>query len=395
MVVKVMDMPGNELEIMYSNESMELISRTMAVGLPAIEHFLKKKMKNPWGIYNSEGLLIFSSNGFKAAEISLDQLPEAGCYYSEAERTLFVPVFQKERNVQLFLTAEKVTIGMLETVRNSLRIVVPSLISFFGQNCYKLSEKQGYYNRFVTFAEFGRLIDGFSLPEGLYNVTVVCPDIITDEETWKSGYDRIWQMAQLNHHVLYPLGFNGFFIGVLYAGKDMEHSSLEYNVHISSRLRYLSSQFGLPCSGGMGNRYPKEQLAQSYKEAVYAYALGRAFGKLEFFNRYSELGVYTLFFGLGRNAINDCCSRITAPLAEHDCEKDSELEKTLTTLVDSDFNIKQTTEKLQINKTTLYYRIRSIEKLLGESVTSDIGRINAVFAVKCKYILEYTEAFER
>jgi len=390
-------MNGNNNENVYSEEALELINHIMAAGLPALEHFLKKKLKAAWALYSPAGLLLCSSDKYKEnAARYICGISETGYSYFEEDRLLIFPVINVECGIELYLAAEQVSPGKVEFAAGVFETVVPALITYFDSgNSFRLHEPK-YYDHIVTFDEFAGIIDSMPLTQGLYCVSVIHADIQPEDVLWRSGYLQIWRVGQKNHHRLYPIGFSGWFIGVLYAGVDEEHPSLEYCVHNSNALQYLSSQFGLPCSGGMGRRYPKDMLVKSYREAVYALSLGYAFGKQEFFYRKSELGFLGQLLALDRAELSRCSGSVMDPLEAYDREKEKSGEpvKTLTTLVNTDFNIKETTAQLGINKTTLYYRLDRIEKVLGGSVTSEPGRTNALLAVKAREILERTSEFE-
>lgn len=382
---------------MYSDEiAIDLIDKTMSAGLSVVQLYLEKVWKHPWYLVDMDGHALFCDrksrlDSFRADEL-LSKIEEP--FYQPKTRRFFFPVRNEDYQVRLCLVGERVAPGKWEEGQREFARVEAAIVSFYGKPKKVIEKTKLYFERPLTFTDFSRQIGPSLLADGLYCVCAARAEEELPDVLWKHYYELLYGISEINRHRLLPFAFPGWMFGIVYAGRDAGNPSMEYLVHMGDAKPFFDKHLHVTCSVSTGSCRPKEELWRSYREAVYAIALGHAFGKRNFYHCSTKLGIFSMLIGQEREKIQELCRQVQKPLQEYDRKHDSQLLETLTLLVNKNYNRKETSDLLDINITTLYYRLDQIEHLLGYSVTEAMGRAQAVCAVKGVALLADTEEFE-
>lgn len=130
-------------------------------------------------------------------------------------------------------------------------------------------------------------------------------------------------------------------------------------------------------------------LHQSYTQAKQALLYGRnVWGRNHTFH-FDDLGVYRLLCRYpDRGELNVFCQEMIGPLIEYDKVNSSDLIESLEKYFVNDGDIPRTSAALFVHPNTLRYRLRRIEKILGEDLSSGETRGNLFVAIKIWRLLQ-------
>jgi hypothetical protein len=133
---------------------------------------------------------------------------------------------------------------------------------------------------------------------------------------------------------------------------------------------------------GRGKPHPLYDLRKSCDEARIALHFPSVMGTKVEIQSFSDLGAFTPFFSQDLEVVKTFCQNTLEPLCDYDMKNEGSLLPTLTELVNSNFNLKETAKNLFIHVNTLYYRIKKIEQLLSVDLSLMSTRFNLYTAVK-------------
>jgi PucR family transcriptional regulator, purine catabolism regulatory protein len=128
-------------------------------------------------------------------------------------------------------------------------------------------------------------------------------------------------------------------------------------------------------------------LATGFSQADQALAIGRATRGAGAITHFDELGVYRALATRPLDAeLVRFSEEILAALRISDQEHHTAFLATLETLLDANFNLKQTARKMSLHYNTVRYRVGQIEALTGLDLASGDARLNLHLALKVERI---------
>ena len=139
---------------------------------------------------------------------------------------------------------------------------------------------------------------------------------------------------------------------------------------------------------GIGSGYSGiKGIKKSYREAKVALELGRyLFGNGSDIY-YSELGVYGLLLKhSSMPELKDFVQEILGPFLEYDYNKKGDLYKTLEVYLETNCNVKETSEKLYTHYNTILYRVNKIKELTGIDFNQPDQKMNLQVAMRLSQV---------
>jgi hypothetical protein len=144
----------------------------------------------------------------------------------------------------------------------------------------------------------------------------------------------------------------------------------------------LEKNYQVAASFGQSQSHPLYNLRRSCDEARIALHYPHVMGTKAENQYFSDLGIFTSLFSQELEIVKMFCRNTLEPLLDNDTKNESSLLPTLTELVNSNFNHKETAKNLFIHVNTLYYRINRIEQLLRVDLSLMSTRVNLFTALK-------------
>jgi hypothetical protein len=153
-------------------------------------------------------------------------------------------------------------------------------------------------------------------------------------------------------------------------------------VGIETYKTALEKNFHVSASFGRSQPHPLYDLRRSCDEARIALHYPQVMGTKTEIQYFADLGIFTPLFSQELKVVKMFCRNTLEPLFDYDTKNESSLLPTLTELVNSNFNLKETAKNLFIHINTLYYRINKIEQLLNVNLSLMSTRVNLSTALK-------------
>lgn len=165
--------------------------------------------------------------------------------------------------------------------------------------------------------------------------------------------------------------------------KDMKEILSSVNEKIYMRK-------GFTLTFAIGGLVPDiRRVHQSFEEAKMALALGRKLGWENTSYFYNQLGFYRLLDQLkGNPAVNHFFQDKLRYIEEYDRKNHGELYETLYVLVESNWNLREASEKLFIHYNTMKNRYHKIQEVMGISLDNMEERLEIEFAIKSRIVNE-------
>lgn len=159
---------------------------------------------------------------------------------------------------------------------------------------------------------------------------------------------------------------------------------------LSSVNEKIYMRKGFTLTFAIGGLVPDIQKAhQSFEEAKMALALGRRLGWENASYFYNQLGFYRLLDQLkGNPAVNLFFQDKLSCIEEYDQRHHGELYETLYVLVESNWNLREASEKLFIHYNTMKNRYHKIQEVMGISLDNMEERLEIEFAIKSRIVNE-------
>ena len=130
-------------------------------------------------------------------------------------------------------------------------------------------------------------------------------------------------------------------------------------------------------------------LNYAFEEASFVLKIGNKLKVNETVYFYDDFIIYHLLSEISNNpTLSKIYKNTIVRIKKNDSENNSELLKTLQALVECDFSISQTSEKLFIHRNTLYKRINKINYILDSDIDKSEQRLLLQIALKLDEILE-------
>lgn len=152
--------------------------------------------------------------------------------------------------------------------------------------------------------------------------------------------------------------------------------------------RFASDYPGLTIS--IGTSTPFHTLAEfkrGVQEAKQALMVLRAHRKTNDIMTFQNIGVYRLFFGLGKQELSTILQVTLGPLLAYDSEHEGNFADTLEAFLSCDCHIGNTADELFIHRNTLKYRISRINEILMCDITDADTCFNLRLAFKIRHFL--------
>ena len=169
---------------------------------------------------------------------------------------------------------------------------------------------------------------------------------------------------------------------------SFDHGELRQKLNEINRL--LKKEKGFTAVFSFGSRAGDiSRVHISYQQAKTALHLTRHLGREGCVCFYSELGIYTLLDKLKDNVYvekfaGDCLKKLLI----YDITTNSDLYKTLETLVRYNWNLKETAENMYVHYNTMKKRYHKIQEILGISFENAGAKMEVELAVKIRLISE-------
>ncbi|MGD9567094.1 MAG: PucR family transcriptional regulator [Sedimentibacter sp.] len=130
-------------------------------------------------------------------------------------------------------------------------------------------------------------------------------------------------------------------------------------------------------------------LNNAFEEASFAIKIGMKLKDKEAVYLYDDFIIYHLISEIsGDSTLSKIYKNTVVRIKKNDSENNSELLKTLQALIDCDFSISQTSEKLFVHRNTLYKRINKINSLLDSDIDKAEYKLLLQIALKLDELLE-------
>lgn len=127
----------------------------------------------------------------------------------------------------------------------------------------------------------------------------------------------------------------------------------------------------------------------AYEEANFAIKIGKKLkGRENGVYLYDDFMIYHLLYEISEHpTLSKLYKNTIQRINKYDSENNSELLKTLEALVEFDFSISQTSDKLFIHRNTLYKRVNKINDILDSDIDKSENRLILQIALKLNEIL--------
>lgn len=140
---------------------------------------------------------------------------------------------------------------------------------------------------------------------------------------------------------------------------------------------------------GIGGNYDGiKGIKKSYREAKVALELGKYLYGTGADIYYRNLGVYGLLLKHTRiTELKEFVDEILGPLLAYDSNKKGELIRTLQVFLETNWNVKETAEKLYTHYNTVLYRVNKIKELTGIDFNSPDQKLGLVIAMRLSQVI--------
>lgn len=133
-------------------------------------------------------------------------------------------------------------------------------------------------------------------------------------------------------------------------------------------------------------------ISESYREAQYAIKLSEKINEGNTTTVYSEMGMYKLLDKIGgEEEVMSFCRGKLEPLLEYEKKNKAELLQTLISIIDNNWNLKETAQKEFVHYNTIKHRYHKIEEILGINFETVSNKLEVELAIKVYQIYKITE----
>jgi hypothetical protein len=138
----------------------------------------------------------------------------------------------------------------------------------------------------------------------------------------------------------------------------------------------------LAISGGVGRVESIATIRRSIATADAALAIGRRVVGAGHVPAYDALGAYPLLYeGADAPRLRAFADTVLAPLRAYDAKHQTELERTLKLYFDVGQNVKTASERLNVHRHTVFYRLRQIAEISSRSLDSAADQLTFRLAI--------------
>ncbi|EHJ01562.1 transcriptional regulator, PucR family [Clostridium sp. DL-VIII] len=156
---------------------------------------------------------------------------------------------------------------------------------------------------------------------------------------------------------------------IIFLNRAEENSMNRLNKALVEIQEMIKSHMnGISINIGIGNGYDEMNLMKdSFNEAKIVIDSLKCEGLTQVIRKYSEIGVYSLIFGIeNKKILENYCRQVIGPIMERSNKnKDTSSIEILDMYLNENCNVSIAAEKLYLHRNTLTYRIKKIEQLLN------------------------------
>lgn len=157
---------------------------------------------------------------------------------------------------------------------------------------------------------------------------------------------------------------------IIFLNRAEENSMNRLNKALIEIQEMIKSRHmnGISTNIGIGNGYADMNLMKdSFNEAKIVIDSLKCEGLTQVIRKYSEIGVYSLIFGIeNKKILENYCRQVIGPIIEKSNKnKDISSIEILDMYLNENCNVSIAAEKLYLHRNTLTYRIKKIEQLLN------------------------------
>lgn len=253
---------------------------------------------------------------------------------------------------------------------------------------HNIKSREEVYNRAALYR--------WDFQQGAVAVIV---DVDDFKERYRERFDRDknkrmeWTMSGVMYNSTRILKQSGYQISysklsdriVFIVGLQMNlKEKAKFQQVLENLQKELKARTGVAVTIGVG-RYQEDimHISSSFQEAQKAVAIARMLHFKNKISLYEELGIFKLL-----DQIKDSPEALEmeeayiGTLMEYDRKNNTELWKTVQTLIACGWSLKRTSEKLFIHYNSMKYRYQKICEVLGEDLRQQDKRLNMQIAVK-------------
>ncbi|MDD4752206.1 MAG: helix-turn-helix domain-containing protein [Desulfitobacteriaceae bacterium] len=370
-----------------ANEDIyQLVDGTLDRGLPYVGSHLEKIIGRQVIVTDCSGFIHYPYNSLSIkyinnSFITLPSLTKNDYLYSEMDKCLYYRIICSDSNAYIIvrdLPASQVPLTL--TKLKQAKLAVKCYFSQINQTKKNTAifEREMYEYLFgqstANVADILNLGNYQLSLDYVYYVDVMTVRDVKNSKQWAAimSYSRefLKRVAPEAFMVSGPkIAVYIFPTGSKAIGIDTYKTALEKNFHVSA-------------SFGRSQPHPLYNLRRSCDEARIALHYPHVMGTKAEIQYFADLGIFTPLFSQELKVVKTFCRNTLEPLFDHDTKNESSLLPTLTELVNSNFNLKETAKNLFIHVNTLYYRIKKIEQLLSVDLSLMSTRVDLSTALK-------------
>ena len=372
-------------------EICQLVDGTLDQGLPYVCTYVEKLIGRPIIVTDCKGLIHYpsislSSKYLNDSFITLPNLEKKGYLYSKQNNCLYYSI--PCNNSRAFIIVKNLPSTKVSKALITLEQVKLAIKCYFS----KLNQE----NKNLTLFEhemyeylIGRSTTNIAdiLTLGNYHLLVDRPYYAAAMriQDWKSPEQKKALQSYLREYLKWITAdafmvsgprFNLFAIPAEIKAENLE-----------ALKDAVKNNFDISLSFGIGMSHPLSNLRRSSDEARIALYYPQVMGTENSMQNFADLGNFVFLFSQDLETVKHFCWNTLEPLLNYDNKYENVLLITLTELVDSDFNLKETAQRLFIHINTLYYRINKIEQLLGVDLSQMSTRVNLFTVLKAWNLL--------
>lgn len=151
----------------------------------------------------------------------------------------------------------------------------------------------------------------------------------------------------------------------------------------SAIAKDVARMHGYSITTGVGEIKELKRLCESFREAKRAVQLGRKVCGENGVAFYRSLGAYILIEqACGSEYAQEFYDRYISPIREYDRSNGTELMKTLSVIMDCDWNLKAASQRMYIHYNTMKYRFERMAAICGADLARSEERFNMSLAFK-------------
>ena len=391
------------------NIALDWLELIAGKGIKALGQKLQRKCNKKLLIMDGQGIVHYPEAGIMApteVQEMLASMPEFGehqYYYGKNQRLLVFKVMLEDMpDSMLLLLWEQVAteeIGAICNAMENVQLALKWYLRGHKEFAKRLHEQrtaflEGVFIKHNVSVESLLKEQGINIRSGS-DYAVMLMDMGKDKTLIPPAdfRARLLQFRQRHQtELIYPLEWNGLYLVILpgiYSKQKFNFLSAGKREKMFSRWQQLFSEaYEVEVSIGVGMSYPLTDLHRSYHEARIALMFRQIKGEQGFVQEFAELGIFRELFSCEQERIIRFCRQTLDKLLAYDHDCDANLQITLRTLMDTNFNYKLTAEKLFVHVNTVRYRCDKIAQLLAINLNQPDTRFNLYAALRVGDVLK-------